>query len=136
LRDYRAFLARHADEIAAFKARQQAAFEAEREHWRVQGHDVTASDWQVAEAAADSELDLPPGAHPVASHVAGSVWKLLVEEGAQVRRGDPLLVVESMKMEFTVAAPCAGRVHRVFCREGGHVAAGQDVVVVIEEGVA
>jgi len=34
LRDYQAFLAEHREAIAAFKARQQAAFEAERERWR------------------------------------------------------------------------------------------------------
>jgi urea carboxylase len=36
-----------------------------------------------------------------------------------------------MKMEFTVAAPCAGTVWRMACREGSAVAAGQDVVVIV-----
>jgi urea carboxylase len=38
-----------------------------------------------------------------------------------------------MKMEIAVNAPCAGTVHRLFCREGGQVAAGQDLVVLVEE---
>jgi urea carboxylase len=40
-------------------------------------------------------------------------------------------VVESMKMEFGVSAPCSGTVLRLGCREGGQVAAGQDVVVLL-----
>ena len=34
-----------------------------------------------------------------------------------------------MKMEFAVVAPVAGRVWRLSCREGGAVAAGQEVAV-------
>jgi len=42
----------------------------------------------------------------------------------------PLVTVESMKkMEFPVAAPCAGKVLQVFCREGSQVSAGQDLIV-------
>jgi urea carboxylase len=44
-----------------------------------------------------------------------------------------LLVVESMKMEIAVAAPVSGKVMQIFCREGGHVAAGQMVLVMEEE---
>jgi len=133
LRDYNRFLAEHAEAIAAFKARQQAAFEAEREHWRQSGQADYASDLTVAEAAPDSEIDLPENGRAIASHVAGNVWKIDVEEGAAVKQGDPLVVVESMKMEFAVLAPCDGRVHRIFCREGGQVAAGQDLLVLVSE---
>jgi urea carboxylase len=133
LRDYNRFLADNADSIAAFKARQQAAFEAERERWRQSGQADYASDLTVAEAAPDSELDLPENGRAIASHVAGNVWKIEVQEGAAVKQGDPLVVVESMKMEFAVLAPCDGRVHRIFCREGGQVAAGQDLLVLVSE---
>jgi len=47
-----------------------------------------------------------------------------------VSEGEPLLIVESMKMEFTVSAPCAGRVLQLLCREGQAVGAGQNVVVI------
>ncbi len=56
-----------------------------------------------------------------------------VEEGAAVKQGDPLVIVESMKMEFAVMAPCDGRIHKVFCREGGQVSAGQDLLVLVSE---
>jgi urea carboxylase len=132
LREYNAFLRDNAASIAAFKARQQAAFEAERERWRAAGQAEYASDTSVAEAAPDTELDLPPNARAVATPVAGNVWKLPARVGDTVQRGAPLVIVESMKMEINVDAPCTGKVLQIFCREGGQVAAGQDLVVLEE----
>jgi urea carboxylase len=133
LKTYNDFLGRNHASIAAFKARQQAAFDAERERWRAAGQAEYADDTTVADSSADSELDLPPNGRAVASHVAGSVWKVPVKVGDRVARGDALVVVESMKMEISIPAPCAGKVLRLFCREGGAVAAGQELVV-LEEG--
>ena len=78
LREYNAFLADNAESIAAFKAQQQASFDAERERWRASGQADYASDLTVAEAAPDSELDLPENGRAIASHVAGNVWKVEV----------------------------------------------------------
>ncbi len=133
LREYNAFLAQNAASITAFKTRQQAAFDAERERWRASGQADYASDLTVAEAAPDSELDLPEHGRAIASHVAGNVWKVEVEDGAEVKQGDALVIVESMKMEFAVLAPCDGRIHKVFCREGGQVSAGQDLLVLVSD---
>lgn len=133
LRDYRRFLADNAASIGAFKAQQQAAFDAERERWAASGQLAYAGDADVAAADASVELDLPPGGRPLASSVPGSVWKVLVSEGQRVAAGDVLLVVESMKMEFSVLAPQDATVHRLMCREGAPVAAGQDVLVLVTE---
>ena len=129
LREYQRFLHDEAASIAAFKAAQQAAFEAERERWRAAGQAEYVSDESTTLPPTAS--DLPAGARAVCSPVPGSVWKLLVSEGAQVDEGQPLVIVESMKMEFTVHAPCAGQVWRLSCREGGSIAAGQDAAVLI-----
>lgn len=133
LREYNQFLADNAASITAFKTQQQASFDAERERWRESGQADYASDLTVAEAAPDSELDLPENGRALASHVAGNVWKVEVAEGAEVKQGDTLIIVESMKMEFAVMAPCDGRIHKVFCREGGQVSAGQDLLVLVSE---
>ena len=133
LREYNRFLADNNVSIAAFKSQQQTAFDGERERWRASGQAEYASDLSVAEAAPDSELDLPENGRAIASHVAGNVWKVEVEGGAVVKKGDPLVIVESMKMEFAVLAPCDGRIHKVFCREGGQVSAGQDLLVLVSE---
>jgi urea carboxylase len=130
LRDYNDILQGNAQSIAAFKSRQQAAFEAERERWRGAGQAEYATDTSVAQAAADTELDLPPNGYAVATHLAGNVWKVPVKPGDTVAQGDALVIVESMKMEFPIAAPRAGKVLQVFCQEGSQVAAGQDLIVI------
>lgn len=46
----------------------------------------------------------------VQSEVAGSVWKVHVQEGDTVKRDQELMILESMKMEIPVEAPCDGTV--------------------------
>jgi urea carboxylase len=137
LRDYRDFLHANATPIAAFKARQQTAFEAERKRWRDNGdgagQDEAASEVMIAEAGTDCELDLPQNARAVASHVAGSVWKVEAQVGDTVKAGQTLVIVESMKMEIAVTAPCSGKLSHLFCKEGGAVTAGQNLLVIVEE---
>ena len=131
LKDYLAFLVDNEASIAAFKSRQQAAFDAERARWQ-----ETAQDGQGAaeDAAADIELavGLPADGTAVESPVPGSVWKILVEPGREVREGDPLIIVESMKMEIEVCAPSSGRVAEVCCAEGKPVQLGQALVIMAD----
>jgi len=133
LKDYRRFLAEQADSIATFKARQQAAFDAERERWAAAGQAMVASDADLETAGPDSEIDLPEGGRLLAASVPGSVWKVTVSEGQRVQAGDVLMVIESMKMEFNLLAPTTATVHRLMCAQGGAVSAGQNVLVLIDE---
>jgi acetyl/propionyl-CoA carboxylase alpha subunit len=54
----------------------------------------------------------------------GKVRKLLVADGAQVKAGEPLILLEAMKMEFTVRAPFAGTVLRALVTEGQQLVPG------------
>jgi acetyl-CoA carboxylase biotin carboxyl carrier protein len=63
----------------------------------------------------------------VRSDITGKVWKLVLAEGAQVSEEDTIMVIESMKMEIPVLAPCAGRLAEVLVKEGDEVAEGQEV---------
>jgi urea carboxylase len=49
-----------------------------------------------------------------------------------VKAGQTLVIVESMKMEFALVAPCDGKLTHLFCNEGGAVSAGQDLLVIEE----
>ena len=64
------------------------------------------------------------------SDATGKVWKVLVQPGQLVQDDECLLIVESMKMEIPVAAPCAGRVVSILVGEGDDVTEGQDVATV------
>jgi acetyl-CoA carboxylase biotin carboxyl carrier protein len=65
----------------------------------------------------------------VVTEIAASVWKIEVAAGAAVEEGDTILLLESMKMEIPVTAPCAGRVASLLVEEGEQVAEGQIVAM-------
>lgn len=133
LKQYNQFLRENSASIKEFKAGQQAAFEAERERWKVQGQAEYVSEDNIETADAQSELDLPKGASAIGSHVTGTVWKILVKEGQRVTAGDSLVVIESMKMEFPVHATVSGTVWQVSCKECGYVSNGQMLLVIQED---
>jgi biotin carboxyl carrier protein len=65
----------------------------------------------------------------VRSEIAGSVWKIEVTVGDTVAEDDPLLILESMKMEIPLLSPRAGVVKEILVAEGEPIAEG--VVAVI-----
>ncbi|NJM83143.1 MAG: 5-oxoprolinase/urea amidolyase family protein [Tabrizicola sp.] len=130
--DYAAYttaLDRRRDEIAGFKTRQQAAFDAERQRWKEEGVDTFATP-QTTDAS--FPVTVPQGCTGVPSTVSGNVWKVLVAPGETVRAGSPIAIVESMKMEFEVQATLAGRVRSVAATAGTSVRSG-DTILVLEE---
>lgn len=126
---YEAALARDAATIGAFKSRQQAAFEAERQRWKELGLDSFTVDEGAGPGLGG---DIPEGCFGIESAVPGNVWKILVEEGQPVAAGDTLAIIESMKMEINVTAHAAGRVRDLRAGPGHNVKAG-DVLVILEE---
>lgn len=130
LADYQAFLAAEAEGIAAFRAQQQAAFNAERERWIASGQAHFDSEDPAPELGEDAPLDA--GQHAIESHIAGNLWQVQVEAGASVKAGDVLVILESMKMEIPLTAPRDGVVREVRVQPGSPVRAGQRVVVLEE----
>jgi urea carboxylase len=119
---YRAFLRENEASIRAFKARQQSAFEAERTRWAEAGVSEPPPPPPPA-----PEVVIPPGCVEVPAPVTGSTWKVLVQSGEWVRAGQPVVILESMKMEIEVSAATAGRVERLLTRPGEPVLAGSPV---------
>jgi urea carboxylase len=130
LRDYRNFLRDNDLSIRAFKAGQQAAFEAERERWRVNGQ-LTFDSGESTEVSVPSVAAIPDDAEALLSPVTGSVWQLKVQLGQRVKEGDELLIVEAMKMEIPIAADCNGIVSDIRCEKGKSVGAG-DILIIIK----
>ncbi len=118
------------DSVERFQVRQKQAFQAERERWRTLG---------LAEyVSLDTASVLPPSPSgevlgiPVHSHLPGSVWKVAVNAEDVVNKGDTLVVLESMKMEFAVTAPCDGTIARIHVKPGDQVRPGQLLADVVE----
>ena len=129
LADYQQMLAENSSEIATHTEKREQAFAEELERWHADGQ--FHSEAPEIDDAADV-VSLQEGEIPVDSSVAGSVWQLLVKEGDVVEIGQPLLLLESMKMEIAVFAPQAGRVKKQLLREGARVSAGQSVLILEE----
>ncbi len=61
------------------------------------------------------------------SEIAGKVWKIETKPGDRLSEDDPVVILESMKMEIPVAAPYGCRVIEILVAEEDAVAEGQTV---------
>jgi pyruvate carboxylase subunit B len=66
----------------------------------------------------------------IRSNMQGMVLKVLVRVGEAVKKGDPLMVLEAMKMENPIASPRDGKVTEIFVDAGDVVGSG-DVLLVV-----
>jgi biotin carboxyl carrier protein len=67
----------------------------------------------------------------VQAEMVANVWKVVVAQGDAISAGDPIVILESMKMEIPVESPVDGTVTEVRVQEGGVVQEG-DVIAVVE----
>ncbi|RIL05536.1 MAG: acetyl-CoA carboxylase biotin carboxyl carrier protein subunit [Proteobacteria bacterium] len=67
----------------------------------------------------------------VEAQITGNVWKIEKAVGDPVAEGETILILESMKMEIPVEAPCGGRVAEIRVAEGQSIEEGA-VLAVIE----
>ena len=58
----------------------------------------------------------------------GKIVQLMVDEGASVEKGAPLLIMEAMKMEHTISAPANGKVEALHYAVGDQVAEGAQLL--------
>ena len=61
----------------------------------------------------------------VIAEVAGKVWKIEAEIGEELEEDDPVIILESMKMEIPVGAPEDGTLKEILVGEGDAVAEDQ-----------
>ena len=103
---------------------------------RVNGKEYTV---EVADSGELADVRAPAAAgalarsqsgEKVAAVLAGNIFKVNVAPGDTVEKGQPLLVVEAMKMETTVSSPREGTISDVFVSEGDVVAVGDGLVAI------
>ncbi|WP_042887336.1 acetyl-CoA carboxylase family protein [Cupriavidus necator] len=107
---------------------------ADGDHPALHAPPTLAADTQIDD---DNALaDIPDDAVAVAAPMDGALAALHVREGDTVRRGQPLAIIEAMKMEHPLEAPAAGTVLRVLVAAGTTLRAGAPVVVLAPGGDA
>jgi acetyl-CoA/propionyl-CoA carboxylase biotin carboxyl carrier protein len=94
----------------------------------IDGHPVKL--WHEGMAPSAAAAVGATGSGRLTAPMQGTILKVLVEEGDEVAAGDPLMVLEAMKMETTIAAPKDGTVTLIGVEQGGTTVAGQVLVVV------
>src|SRR4029077_2763657 len=88
---------------------------------------------QQAEAQADS--DAPEGTVPVPAPMQGTIVSLSVKEGDAVAAGQPLLIMDAMKMQHEIKSPARGYVRRIAVEAGETVYEGHALLFVEEADV-
>jgi urea carboxylase len=129
---YTRFLAEHAAGIAAFRSRQAAAFEAEKERWRASG-EFDRADPEPAASVTEDEIEIPERSVALRAPFTASVWQVAARPGDRVAKGDKLVSLEAMKMETILTAPHDGIVAGLYVAVGAQVTAGQVVAAVLPD---
>src|SRR5688572_25755561 len=70
------------------------------------------------------------GSDTLASPLQGNIFKVLVEQGADVEEGALICIIEAMKMENEITAHKAGKVAELPIKEGGAVTTGDTIAVI------
>jgi len=84
----------------------------------------------AAHAAAPAQTTAAPAASAgagsvrVEAQVAGKIWKIVTTPGQALKSGDSIVILESMKMEIPVVAPCDGTLASIELHEGDAVEVG------------
>jgi pyruvate carboxylase len=91
---------------------------------------IDVRDESIEVEAATVERADPADPGHVAAPLTGVVT-VLVEAGVAVEEGQPVAVLEAMKMESTITAPAAGKVDRVAAASGKRLDQG-DLILVLE----
>jgi acetyl-CoA carboxylase biotin carboxyl carrier protein len=68
-------------------------------------------------------------AEEIKAHITGVVFQVMAAPGDTVGAGDPVVVLESMKMEIPVEAPRAGRIAELRVAEGDTVQEGDTLAI-------
>jgi 3-methylcrotonyl-CoA carboxylase alpha subunit len=79
----------------------------------------------------DDDAGSGPGAFN--APMSGVIVKLLVELNEKVKNGDPVIIMEAMKMEHTLCAPAGGRVSEFYFQPGDQVDGGVELLEFVHD---
>ncbi len=103
--------------------RRRLMFQESRSRWSASLQGVL---WTGEWLSIDRELGEQDNSGDLVAQFPGKVRKILIESGNHVLKGDSLLLIEAMKMEFTIRAPFSGRVTRILVQEGQQLSSGDE----------
>ena len=84
----------------------------------------------AAPAPAAPAASVQSGTTPVNSPMPGTILDVKVAVGQTVKEGDLVVILEAMKMENEIYAPCAGTIAQVLTNKGASVDTGAPLVTI------
>lgn len=114
-------------EIGGERVKVYSTARGDHTHAVTAGHGFTFTREHRDESGHSLEAALSP---QVTAPMPGKVTQVLVEPGAEVASGDPLLILEAMKMENRLVAEAAGTIREVNVGPGEMVNGGQVLLVI------
>lgn len=96
-----------------------------RRHVSIGGRIVILEEPAAAASRTSPEEEIAAGVQTIKAPMPGRVVKIAAAEGAGVKKGQTIVVVEAMKMEHALSAAGAGVVQKILCAEGQNVDASQ-----------
>ena len=97
-----------------------------------QRREIVIKDTSVKSTVITKRKAEPTNKEQIGATMSGSVLQVLVEKGDTVKKGDPLLVTEAMKMETTIEARYTGVVEHIYVVEGEAISSG-DLLIDVKE---
>jgi len=91
---------------------------------------VVAPTQTTTQDAPAASTPAPAGGTEVGATVNGNVWKILVKAGDKVEKGQVISILEAMKMEIDIEAPCAGTIASINVAPNDAVEEGQTIAVI------
>ena len=79
---------------------------------------------QSIEPVKNSSPSKMPSGQEVTCGTSGKIWKVVQTEGAQVKKGGTIMILEAMKMENEISAPQDGTIASIDVRKGDTVNSG------------
>ncbi len=127
LATYQQQLLNNKAQIDSFSSQREQAFDEELNRWKDQGQ----FHFEQAIATVEHlEHAVPEGMVGVDSPVSGSLWEHLVKQGSNVKVGQTVSIIESMKMEIQVSSPVSGTVSKIVVNKGDQITAGSTVLII------
>lgn len=102
-------------------------------HWRGQTFSIADEEVRTRKGQSGSG-----SAHSgqIQAPMPGKVTKVFASPGNEVTSGAPLVVMEAMKMEYTLVADITGKIEAVNCKAGDQVALHQLLIKIIDAGAS
>lgn len=97
-----------------------------------QRREIVIKDTSIKSAVQVKRKAEPTNKEQIGATMSGSVLQILVQKGDSVKKGDPLLVTEAMKMETTIEARFDGIIEHLYVVEGETISSG-DLLIEVKE---